>query len=99
VLDSVGEKRDRSEDRRGREFIRRDWGHDDDEDFQQTRRHGTRRHHSLSGWACSVSWRSGGLHQFERQIQTFHSILSLWFGDWADCALDSKYLDQVGLFC
>jgi hypothetical protein len=33
VPDSIGEKRERSEDRRGREISRRDWGHDDDEDF------------------------------------------------------------------
>jgi hypothetical protein len=92
VPDSVGEKRERSEDHRGRDFVRRDGGHDDDEDFQQTRRHGTQRHRSLSGWARSsrVPWRSGGLHQFKRQIQTFHPIPSSWFGDWADCALDSQ---------
>ena len=57
--DSVGEKRERSEDRRGRDFSRRDWDHDDDEDFQQNRRHGTRRHRSLSGWARSSRCRGG----------------------------------------
>jgi hypothetical protein len=53
--DSVGEKREREEAFRGRETVRRDWGHDDDEDgdFQRDRRSGNRRHHSLSGWARS----------------------------------------------
>jgi hypothetical protein len=59
VPDSVIEKRERSEDRRGRDFSRRDWDHDDDEDFQQNRRHGTRRHRSLSGWARSSRCRGG----------------------------------------
>jgi hypothetical protein len=59
VPDSVGEKRERSEDRRGRDFSRRDWDHDDDEDFQQNRRHGTRRHRSLSGWARSSRCHGG----------------------------------------
>jgi hypothetical protein len=52
-------KRERSEDRRGRDFGRRDWDHDDDEDFQQNRRHGTHRHRSLSGWARSSRCHGG----------------------------------------
>jgi hypothetical protein len=44
---------------RGREFAHRVWGHDDDEDFQQNRRHGTRRHCSLSGCARSSRCRGG----------------------------------------
>jgi hypothetical protein len=59
VPDSIGEKRERSEDRRGRDFGHRGWDHDDDEDFQQDRRHGTRRHRSLSGWARSSRCRGG----------------------------------------
>jgi hypothetical protein len=52
--DSVGEKRDRAEDFRGRETVRRDWDHDDDNgDFQRDRRSGNRRHRSLFGWARS----------------------------------------------
>jgi hypothetical protein len=58
VPDSIGEKRERSEDRRGRDFGRRGWDHDD-EDFQQDRRHGTRRHRSLSGWARSSRCHGG----------------------------------------
>jgi hypothetical protein len=59
VSDSIGEKRERLEDRRGRDFGRRGWDHDDEEDFQQDRRHGTRRHHSLSGWARSSRCHGG----------------------------------------
>jgi hypothetical protein len=59
VPDSIGEKRERSKDRRGRDFGHRGWDHDDDEDFQQDRRHGTRRHRSLSGWARSSRCRGG----------------------------------------
>jgi hypothetical protein len=59
--DSVGEKRERAEAFRGREIVRRDWGHDDDNgDFQRDRRSGNRRHRSLSGWArssrCQGEW-------------------------------------------
>jgi hypothetical protein len=35
------------------------WGHDDDEDLQQNRRHGTRRHRNLCGWARSSRCRAG----------------------------------------
>jgi hypothetical protein len=58
--DSVGEKRERVEAFRGRETVRRDWGHDDDEgDFQRDRHIGNRRHRSLSGWARSSRCRGG----------------------------------------
>jgi hypothetical protein len=57
--DSAGEKRDRSEEHRGREIMRRDWDHDEDEDFHQHRQQGTRRHRSLSGWARSSRCRGG----------------------------------------
>jgi hypothetical protein len=58
--DSLGEKRGRTETFRGRETVRRDWGHDDDEgDFQRDRRSGNRRHRSLSGWARSSRCRGG----------------------------------------
>jgi hypothetical protein len=39
--------------------VRRDWGHDDDGDFQRGRRSGNRRHRSLSGWARSSRCRGG----------------------------------------
>jgi hypothetical protein len=57
---SLGEKRGHTETFRGRETVRRDWGHDDDEgDFQRDRRSGNRRHRSLSGWARSSRCRGG----------------------------------------
>lgn len=58
--DSMGEKRERTDDFRGRETVRRDWDHDDDYgDFQRNRRSGNRRHRSLSGWARSSRCRGG----------------------------------------
>jgi hypothetical protein len=58
--DTVGEKRERAETCRGREMVRRDWGHDDDNgDFHRDRRSGNRRHRSLSGWARSSRCRGG----------------------------------------
>jgi hypothetical protein len=58
--DSVGEKREHAETFRGRETVRHDWGHDDDDgDFQHDRRSGNRRHRSLSGWTRSSRCRRG----------------------------------------
>jgi hypothetical protein len=53
----VGEKRDRAEESRGREVNRRDWR--DDDDLRRNRRHGTRRHRSLSGWVRHSRCRGG----------------------------------------
>jgi hypothetical protein len=76
-------KREISEDHRGRDFSRRDWDHDDDEDFQQNRRHGTRRHRSLSGWARSSRCRGGpedhrGRVQAEGAGRLPHSVVVGW---------------------
>lgn len=57
--DSVGEKREYPEDHRGRDTVRHDWDHDDEEDFQNGRRQDTRHHCSLSRWARASRCQGG----------------------------------------
>jgi hypothetical protein len=57
--DSVGEKREYPIVHRSRDSVCRDRDHDDDEDFQNGRRQGTRRQRSLSGWARASRCRGG----------------------------------------
>jgi hypothetical protein len=59
VPDSIGEKREYPSERRGRDLARCDWDQDDDDEYQHGRRHGPRRHRSLSGWVRSSSCRGG----------------------------------------
>jgi hypothetical protein len=58
--DSVGEKKEYQINHRGRDSVRRDREHDDDDDPRNGRHQGTRRRRSLSGWA-RVSRCRGGL--------------------------------------
>jgi hypothetical protein len=60
ALDSVGEKKEYQINHRGRDSVRRDREHEDDDDPQNGRHQGTRRRRSLSGWA-RVSRCRGGL--------------------------------------
>jgi hypothetical protein len=72
--DSVGKKRECAEAFRGREIVRRDWGHDDDDgDFQRGRRSDNRRHRSLSSWARSSRCREGMDDCYSSNGKPWHS--------------------------